>query len=702
MIINCIGGKSSYRSDIDGLRALACLAVVFYHAFPFYMKGGFVGVDIFFVISGYLISSILYRNLYDTENPGHVNIVDFYIRRVRRIFPALIAVLVFLLAVGWIILLPDEYKRLGKHVLGGSTYISNFILYYENGDYFNVDSNLKPLLHLWSLGVEEQFYLIFPIFLWVLYKLKLNILKWLLIFTSVSFFVNLYCVWSVSLNHVIHLPDLNFAFVLDKTGKGSYSFYMPWTRFWELSVGAILAYVVMFKPNITNKLQYKETTANALSIVGLLLILTSYLVIPQDINFPGYRASLPVLGALCIIAAGQKGIVNKKILSSKIFIFFGLISYPLYLWHWPLLSLGWICEGQRPDRWIRLTLVAISIILATLTFYFIEPPLRYGKAPKIKSVALFAVLLGLGAFGYTCYHHEGYRFRYEHQLTDEEKEIQEKTKKYKSDFGIFDDYIDNCTSVFPNWNYDVKSRVVCALNAPKGQKYRHGVSIIGDSHSAALFYELTNKLKNSNIFISLFPIQHHCPFKDIGVRMNGRTNWYLGINAAYDYIKKNKNIGIVLMTHKISGLEFDSLNLNQRNLYSIVYSGAFRSFNLLKLHNKNVVYIIDNPELPFVPKINLERKLFDNNIYSFDKNNYWNRKEVIEYNKAVKDAAAHFDNVSIVDTEDIFCDVKLCYSKLNVDGSFETVYLDKDHLNYKGARLVVPRIIEAIEKFENK
>ena len=138
------------------------------------MVGGFVGVDIFFVISGYLISSILYRNLYDQNNPGHVNIVDFYIRRVRRIFPALIAVLVFLLAIGWVILLPDEYKRLGKHVLGGSTYISNFILYYESGDYFNVDSNLKPLLHLWSLGVEEQFYLIFPIFLWGLYKLKLN------------------------------------------------------------------------------------------------------------------------------------------------------------------------------------------------------------------------------------------------------------------------------------------------------------------------------------------------------------------------------------------------------------------------------------------------------------------------------------------------------------------------------------------------
>ncbi|MCI7784365.1 MAG: acyltransferase, partial [Succinivibrio sp.] len=177
---------------------------MFFHAFPFYMKGGFVGVDIFFVISGYLISSILYRNLYNSDNPGHVNIVDFYIRRVRRIFPALIAVLVFLLAVGWVILLPDEYQRLGKHVLGGSTYISNFMLYYESGDYFNVESNLKPLLHLWSLGVEEQFYLIFPIFLWVLYKLKLSFIKSLTVFTAISFALNMY-------------------FILK--GNGSYSFY---------------------------------------------------------------------------------------------------------------------------------------------------------------------------------------------------------------------------------------------------------------------------------------------------------------------------------------------------------------------------------------------------------------------------------------------------------------------------------------------
>ena len=159
LIKDCTSGtKAQYRSDIDGLRALACLAVVIFHAFPDCIKGGFTGVDIFFVISGFLISSIIYRNIFNKENPGHVNIVDFYIRRVRRIFPALIAVLVTVLVLGFCLLQNEELKRIGKHVFAGSTYLSNIMLYFESGNYFNVESNQKPLLHLWSLGVEEQFY----------------------------------------------------------------------------------------------------------------------------------------------------------------------------------------------------------------------------------------------------------------------------------------------------------------------------------------------------------------------------------------------------------------------------------------------------------------------------------------------------------------------------------------------------------------
>lgn len=228
------GVKHNYRSDIDGLRAIACLAVVLYHAFPSKLHGGFIGVDIFFVISGFLISSIIYRNLFNSENPGQVNIIDFYIRRVRRIFPALIAVLITTLVLGWFVLLPDEYKLLGKHVFGGSVYINNFMLFNESGDYFNAASSAKPLLHLWSLGVEEQFYLIFPIFLYVIYKINLNFVLSLTLFTVASFCLNKY--------------NIN-------THQQTSAFYLPWCRFWELSIGAILAYTVNYHKELVSSVK---------------------------------------------------------------------------------------------------------------------------------------------------------------------------------------------------------------------------------------------------------------------------------------------------------------------------------------------------------------------------------------------------------------------------------------------------------------
>ncbi len=635
------------------------------------MVGGFVGVDIFFVISGYIISSILYRNLYDTENPGYVNIVDFYIRRVRRIFPALIAVLVFLLAIGWVILLPDEYKSLGKHVLGGSTYISNFILYYESGDYFNVDSNLKPLLHLWSLGVEEQFYLIFPIFLWGLYKLKFNFIKSLTVFTVISFVLNLY-------------------FVLK--GNGSYSFYMPWTRFWELSVGAILAYVVMFKPNITNKLQDKETTANALSIIGLLLILTSYLVIPQDINFRGYRAALPVLGALCIIGAGQKGIVNKKILSSKIFIFFGLISYPLYLWHWPLLSLAWICEGQQPDKYVRLALVAVSIILATLTFYFIEPSLRYGKAPKLKAVALFAVLLALGGFGATVYSCNGVKFRYKNLYEDNlNLIIKENTRRLKQRFNFFDKQVDLCLQSLPNWNNNIDETMKCAF---ENYDDKNQVALVGDSHVAHLFFGIVNKSKGAFSTIVL-PAAAQCPFLDISLKNDrAHINSWQTIHRAYDYIISHKNIKVVIMSHRIYGSEYN-INSDNNDYYDIIYKSATRTFQFLSEHGLKVLYVIDIPEMKFQPKE--YRKLFSTNLAKQSYNYYWGRKEVILYNKALRAAASKFSNVSIIETKDLFCDIDFCYSSVEINSKIKNLYFDSNHLNYKGSLYVADRIVKAIE-----
>ena len=667
MINTCFqGSNSKYRSDIDGLRALACLAVVFYHAFPESIKGGFTGVDIFFVISGFLISSILYRNLYNTDNPGHVNIVDFYIRRVRRIFPALIAVLVFLLAVGWVVLLPDEYQRLGKHVLGGSTYISNFMLYFESGDYFNVESNLKPLLHLWSLGVEEQFYLIFPIFLWVLYKLRINFLVSLVVFTVISFAVNYYFV---------------------KIGNGTYSFYMPWTRFWELSFGSVLAYITMFKSNLTSKLQSTKI-ANILSILGVVLIVIGYISIPSSPKFPGSRALTPVLGALLVIAAGHEAFINKKILSSKLFIFFGLISYPLYLWHWPLLSLAYICNGQIPDAYIRAICVVLAIFLSILTFYFIEPPLRYGKAPKLKAISLFVVLLGLGGgLGYNLYINDGYSSRYpEIALLDKENQ---KVWKVEGD-----DY-QKCKSVFPNW---VKkgNDILCEFQDPK----KNDVALIGDSHAGELYYALS---LNPSFKLASFPSSWQPPLYDVALDHEFMRNCYQNIKQAYEYIVSDPYIKVVILAHWRSGLEYDVQNPKLSN-YEAILNGAKRTFKMLKDANKKVIVLIDHPMLPYNP-ILVKRHLigdYISSVYKFKREYMDNDEPRIVYNSAMIEASKEFDNVHFIDLRNLFCDDKYCYSNLGKQANGAPLFrTDASHLNVNGAlyvaKEIAPKILELLK-----
>jgi peptidoglycan/LPS O-acetylase OafA/YrhL len=209
-----------YRADIDGLRAIAVLAVVIFHAFPDLVKGGFIGVDIFFVISGYLISTIIFENL----DKDTFSFSEFYTRRIKRIFPALILVLVTCYIFGWFILLPEEFKRLGKHITAGAGFISN-IIFWREADYFDNAADTKPLLHLWSLGIEEQFYIVWPLLLWLSWKCKLNLLKITTVIAIVSFVLNLKGIKQDAIA----------------------TFYAPHTRFWELLSGSLLAWVTLYK-----------------------------------------------------------------------------------------------------------------------------------------------------------------------------------------------------------------------------------------------------------------------------------------------------------------------------------------------------------------------------------------------------------------------------------------------------------------------
>ena len=370
----------TYRPDIDGLRAVAVLAVVAFHAFPSWMKGGFIGVDVFFVISGFLISTIIFKNL----DRGIFSLAEFYARRVRRIFPALVVVLTVCVGLGWLCLLPGELNQLGKHVFSGAGFVSNLVLWSEAG-YFDNSAETKPLLHLWSLGIEEQFYIVWPLLLWLAWKRNFNLLTLAIVIALVSFYLNVKVV----------KQDLIAAF------------YSPQTRFWELLCGSTLAWFILYKKDsfetikecldfLASKVVYREQMkrngkllSNVISFLGCLILACGFWGINKTFSFPGKWAAVPVLGAVLIISAGPKAWVNQKILSNKIAVWFGLISYPLYLWHWPLLSFARIVENETPSRSIRIAVVFISIALSWLTVKVVEKQFRFGdKRVKLKVAVL--------------------------------------------------------------------------------------------------------------------------------------------------------------------------------------------------------------------------------------------------------------------------------------------------------------------------
>lgn len=360
-----------YRPDIDGLRAIAVWAVLFFHAFPTKFHGGFVGVDIFFVISGYLISNILFENMED----GNFTFRDFYSRRIRRIFPALILVMTVTIIAGWGILVADEMSQLGLHIAAGAGFISNLIVWGEAG-YFDTASALKPLLHLWSLGIEEQFYIFWPLLLWGALKFRISFLLLTILIAFGSFTLNVTMISS------------------DPTA----TFYSPATRAWELLCGTILAWLSLYSTRLNH--ETAPWRAHILSLCGSTLLIVAMILMEKNRAFPGWWALLPVLGAVCLIASGPQGVINKHILSSRPMVWFGLISFPLYLWHWPLLSFGQIVYGEQTKLGFRVMALLLSVLLAGLTVRFFERPLRNGTASNNIKVGVLCTLMALlGAVG---------------------------------------------------------------------------------------------------------------------------------------------------------------------------------------------------------------------------------------------------------------------------------------------------------------
>ena len=375
--------STDYRDDIDGLRALAVSAVVLHHAFPALAAGGFVGVDVFFVISGYLISAILLHELHS----GSFSLRAFYARRIRRIFPALTLVLIGCYAFGWVALYADEYGKLGRHIAHGAGFVSNFAFWQEGG-YFDQAAETKPLNHLWSLGIEEQFYIAWPLILWAAWQIWRKPLALALAILTGSFVFNLYLAQSDTIA----------------------DFYSPLSRVWELLVGAALSFAG--KPAWQRRFdnaRAREILGQAGPVVGFVLILFSIWVFKKTDPYPGWRALLPTLGA-ALILAGANTWFNRFVLSVRPMRWIGLISYSLYLWHWPLLAFARVVS-PNPGALAIVALVLLAVALAHLSYVLVEVPVRRWK-PLSYRVGLLIVPLALTGFaGYNAYARDGLDFR---------------------------------------------------------------------------------------------------------------------------------------------------------------------------------------------------------------------------------------------------------------------------------------------------
>jgi peptidoglycan/LPS O-acetylase OafA/YrhL len=393
--------RVKYRPDVDGLRAIAILSVVGFHFFPTTVRGGFIGVDIFFVISGFLISNIIFESIDRNE----FSFWNFYSRRIRRIFPALLTVLAANFLLGWFLLLPEEYAQLGKHIAGGAAFVSNFVLWDESG-YFSSAAETKPLLHLWSLGIEEQFYIFYPLLIWLSWKLRLSLIAITTIVAAGSFALT----------------------VSTLTSDPVATFYAPQTRFWELTVGSMLAHAMLCRHKVTytdaaRLTKYRRlfkqlgvirgmALSNMLSIFGAVLLCGGLILITQETPFPGFWALLPTIGTALIISAGQGAWINRRVLSSPPLVWVGLISFPLYLWHWTLLSFARIAEGKDPGLEIKLWSIVSCIALSWLSYKVIEQNLRFGELQRLKTNVLLCLMVVVCFVGHYTFAHKGLSFRF--------------------------------------------------------------------------------------------------------------------------------------------------------------------------------------------------------------------------------------------------------------------------------------------------
>lgn len=570
MEINKLQAKSfhvAYRADIDGLRAFAVMAVLIYHAFPPYLSSGYIGVDVFFVISGYLISSIILNGAAD----GTLQFRHFYISRMKRLLPALLLVMVTCYGFGWLVMLTSEYMQLSQHIIANALLIYNFFLHYNIG-YFSPEAKTQPLLHLWSLAIEAQYYLFWPMVLWGLIKARLAPLLVSLLLASVSFYL---CVeWA---------------------GRNPFSsFYLPHMRMWELLTGSALACWMA-----RNSAPLSAVVANVLAIIGVLLLCYALYVLNHRSVFPNAWALLPVLGTALIIVAGPASWFNRYVLSARPFVWLGLISYPLYLWHWPLLSFAHITHSGIMDFSTRTVCMALALVLATFTYKFIEIPARRSAYRIYRPEVLIFALACMVAVSVHTYQKNGIGSRMiaRNAMLNIIGRDRTTDALISSGCGIA--------------RYLQKNFPECFSDNRGNVKY----ALLGDSKAGVLFPGLVRTSSEAGRWLIIGGYGYSAPVPVLSDNTIYRR--YQAITTvALDALAQNTEIKVVVFAVSVRLLfmlrnDRDLEDLPTTQNFDVVLEGLSAAVGKLTSAGKKVILLVDNPTLPPVTDCIIRRSSID-------------------------------------------------------------------------------------------
>ena len=610
-----------------------------------------MGVDVFFAISGYLISGIIFRQL----AAGSFSFADFYARRIRRIFPALLVVFAAAFITGWIGMLAAEFKQLGKHMAAGAGFVENLILWREAG-YFDTASELKPLMHLWSLAIEEQYYLLYPLLIVAIWRLGWNIWLTVAVLSVGSFF------WNI---HQVHVDPVA-------------TFFLPQTRIWELLAGGVLAWIHASDKSIlpapmTRVFTALKNSGISLDYIGINLVIFPMFIVNKQLAFPGWWALLPVIGTLLLIQAGDTAWTNRYLLSNRLMVGIGLISYPLYLWHWPVLSFARLLLPEAPSTAIFLLLILASLVLAIFTYFVIEKPIRSVCINRKIIVSLIVLMLTFGVVGYLIYHFNGVPSRDRQQARNDYDLYFEETR-YMSEQNIYKLFRRECDFVGSNYKY-VNDNIDPTCTTPETNSR---VFLWGDSQIQHLYHGLKKALPK-NISILQVATAACVPSLDLVSQETSFGGCNKSNEFALNAIKKTKPDVVIMATLFDRG----------RTDYDDV-AKKLKSLGVKRVYLMGVVPVWE-PHL--------------NKVIS---SHYWNKpperlneyldKKYIALEGVLKKRYENKENIEYISLFDFLCNEQGCLVRTGDDIRNDLITWDNHHFTktgseFVGKNLLAPKIM---------